>query len=173
MSRLGPTPAKTAAQPELSASPFERPEPVSPHSRVSSCVQRLLEVRARPWLLVGYLSLIVLPILAAGCVSKATAEARARSAFLSGQQQALERMQQNQARGPSVTFLGEVKNNLIPWTADLTLARAIVAAEYYGRIDPKEIVVLRDNHEMSIDPKQLLSGGDIPLQPQDVIELRH
>ncbi len=108
-----------------------------------------------------------------GCVSKATAQAQARAAYLAGQQQALERLQQNQNRGPTVTFVGEVKNSLIPWTAELTLGKAIVAADYFGSVDPKEIVVTRDGQEMRVDPKQLLSGHDILLQPRDVVELRH
>lgn len=117
--------------------------------------------------------LLALGLAASGCVTKATAQAQARAAFLAGQQQSLERLQQTQNRGPSVTFIGEVRNTLIPWTADLTLAKAIVAAEYYGATDPKEIVVTRDGQEMGIDPKRLLSGGDILLQPRDVVELRH
>jgi hypothetical protein len=108
-----------------------------------------------------------------GCVTKATADAQARAAFLAGQQQALERMQQTQGRANTVTFLGEVKNNLIPWTADLTLSRAIVAAGYFGSADPKEIVVNRDGQEMRIDPKQLLGGNDILMMPRDVVEFRH
>ena len=124
------------------------------------------------WVL-GAAGLLAFGLAASGCVSKATAQAQARAAFLAGQQQALERLQQTQNRGPSVTFIGEVRNTLVPWTAELTLAKAIVAAEYYGSIDPKEIVVTRDGQEMRIDPKRLLSGGDILLQPRDVVELRH
>lgn len=106
-----------------------------------------------------------------GCVSKATAQARARAAFMAGQQQALERMQA-QNTGPTVTFIGEVRNALVPWTAELTLAKAIVAAEYFGPSDPKEILLSRDGQETRIDPKQLLGGNDILLQPRDVIEIR-
>ncbi|MGH7970622.1 MAG: hypothetical protein ACREIC_17995 [Limisphaerales bacterium] len=106
-----------------------------------------------------------------GCVSKTTAQAQARAAFLTGQQQAIERMQQNQA-GPTVTFLGEVKHNLVPWTADLTLAKAIVAAEFYGPRDPSEIVIQREGQQIRIDPKELLHGKDVLLMPRDVVEVR-
>jgi len=116
--------------------------------------------------------LLPLALALSGCVTKATAQAQARAAFLAGQQQALERMQQTQARGPSVTFVGEVKNNLVPWTAGLTLARGIVAAEYCGSGDPKEIVITRDGQQIRIEAKQLLSGNDVPLQPRDVVEIR-
>jgi hypothetical protein len=118
-------------------------------------------------------SLFVLLPLVSGCVSKATAQAQARAAYLQGQQQALERMQQTQARGPTVTFIGEVRNQLIPWTADLTLARAIIAADYYGTVDPKSIVVIRDGQQTAYDPKTLLQGNDVLLEPRDVVEIRH
>ena len=109
-----------------------------------------------------------------GCVSKKTAEARARAAFLAGQQQQSAMVaRQTQLRGPTVTVLGEVRNALVPWTIDLTLAKAVIAADYYGRVDPTAIVIQRDGKEISYEPKMLLSGQDVPLQPNDVIELRH
>lgn len=128
--------------------------------------------RARVYRLFNLGGLLFLAVALSGCVSKATAQAQARAAFLAGQQQAMERMQQSQAMGPTVTCLGQVKNNLIPWTANLTLAKAILAAEYYGPTDPKEIVVVRGGQQMRVDPKQLLNGNDVPLEPHDVIELR-
>jgi hypothetical protein len=82
-------------------------------------------------------------------------------------------MQQTQARGPTVTFIGEVRNQLIPWTADLTLARAIIAADYYGAKDPAAIVVIRDGQQTAYDPKRLLEGNDVLLEPRDVVEIRH
>jgi hypothetical protein len=121
------------------------------------------------------LLLLVAVCFMAGCVSKKTAEARARAAFLAGQQQEaaiLARQQQSQFHGPTVTVLGEVRNSLIPWTLDLTLAKAVIAAEYYGRTDPTAIVIQREGNEISYDSKTLLSGQDVALQPGDVIELR-
>lgn len=111
--------------------------------------------------------------MVAGCVSKATAQAQARAAYFQGQQQALERTQQTQARGPTVTFIGEVRNPLIPWTADLTLAKAIIAADYYGPGDPASIVLIRDGQQTVYDPKKLLQGNDVLLEPRDVVEIRH
>src|ERR1043166_2735064 len=122
--------------------------------------------------LMGACLLALWPFVFSGCVTKASAQAQARAAFLAGQQQALERMQQTQARGPTVTFIGQVKNSPIPWTLNLTLAKAIVAAEYYGPTDPKQIVLVRDGKEIPFDPKTLLSGEDVPLQPSDVVEIR-
>jgi hypothetical protein len=122
---------------------------------------------------IGAWGVLLVVVLASGCVSKSTAQAQARAAFLQGQQQALERMQQTQPRGPTVTFIGEVRNQLIPWTADLTLARAIVAADYFGANDPSAIVVIRDGQQTAYDPKKLLQGNDVLLEPRDVVEIRH
>lgn len=127
------------------------------------------EFRSAP--LAGALTL-ALGLFIAGCVSKSKAQAQAREAFLAGQQQALERMQA-QASGPTVTFIGEVKNRVIPWTADLTLARALIAADYYGAIDPRSIVVIRNGQQTTYDVKKLLQGDDILLEPRDVVEIRH
>jgi hypothetical protein len=115
---------------------------------------------------------LLIGLFVGGCVSKSKAQAQAREAFLAGQQQALERMQA-QASGPTVTFIGEVKNRLIPWTADLTLARALIAADYYGAIDPRAIVVIRNRQQTTYDVKKLLQGDDILLEPRDIVEVRH
>ncbi len=117
----------------------------------------------------GLVAAIVLAVLAGGCVSKSKADAQARAAFMAGQQMAL---QQAQARGPGVTFVGPVRNTFIPWTMDLTLAKAIVAADWFGRGDPTEIILMRDGQQTQLDPKKLLEGDDIPLQPRDVVELK-
>jgi hypothetical protein len=74
---------------------------------------------------------------------------------------------------PTVTILGEVRNALLPWTVDLTLSKAVVAADYYGRADPAEIIIQRDGKEITYDPKKLLSGEDFQLEPNDVIQLKH
>jgi hypothetical protein len=112
----------------------------------------------------------------AGCVSKSTAAARARAAFMAGQQQQLQQQtsmmaRQNQIRGPTVTVLGPVRNSLVPWTADLTLAKAVLAAEYYGPRDPSAIIIQRGGKEFTYDPETLLNGQDIPIDPNDVIEI--
>ena len=106
-----------------------------------------------------------------GCVSKSKADAQARTAFLAGQQQAIMRMQQAQIQGPSVTMRGQVRNPVLPWTEGLTLAQAIVNADYYGP-DPRQILIVRGGRAIAYDPKNLLSGADIPLQPGDLVEIR-
>jgi hypothetical protein len=108
-------------------------------------------------------------------VSKSKADARARAAFLAGQQQAAMMAASRQApvQGLTVTVLGEVKNNLVPWTADLTVAKAVIAADYYGTSDPKEILVQRGAQEIHCNPAKLLAGEDLQLQPNDVVLLKH
>ncbi len=111
-----------------------------------------------------------LALLAAlsGCVSKSKARAQAQEAFLAGQRQA---MALQQTREPSVSFVGPVNNRLIPWTENLTLAHALVAAEYVGRADPSALVIVRDSRPISVNPKDLLSGKDVPLQQGDIIHV--
>lgn len=107
-----------------------------------------------------------------GCVSKTAAQAQARAAFLAGQQQAMQTMIERQAEGPTVTFVGPVRNILVPWTANLTLAKAVVAADYFGKGDPHEIIICRSGQQIPVDPKQLLAGEDVPLMPRDVVEIK-
>ena len=107
-----------------------------------------------------------------GCTSNSKAKSEARTAFLAGQQESMMRMQQSQNQGPAVTVQGQVRNNVVPWTEELTVAKAIVAADYFGRSDPREIILVRQHTAKRIDPKILLSGEDIPVQPGDIIELR-
>jgi molybdopterin converting factor small subunit len=108
-----------------------------------------------------------------GCVSKSKADAKARAAFLAGQQQAVMRVQQaqTQGQGPSVTVNGEVRNHVVPWTEGLTLANALVAADYLGAADPGQILIVHNGRATRVEAKQLLSGVDIPLQPGDIVQL--
>jgi hypothetical protein len=114
----------------------------------------------------------ILPLLVVptGCVSKAAANAQARAAFLAGQREEVIRQSQN--RGPVVTVLGAVRNGTVTWTPDLTLAKAIAAADYYGAAEPSEIILVRAGRGIQYNPKRLLSGEDVPLQPQDVVQIR-
>ena len=113
---------------------------------------------------------LLLALLLAGCTTKTKATAQARAAFAAGQQQALIRMQQTQ--NPSVILHGAVRNPLLPWTEDMTVSKAIVAAVYFGPKDPAEIIVVRQGQAFRVDPKQLLTGADPPLQAGDIIEIR-
>jgi hypothetical protein len=69
-----------------------------------------------------------------------------------------------------VWIRGDVKHDILPWTEDLTLARAIVAAEYKGLGDPHTILINRRGQSYRINPRELLRGNDDPLlEPGDVI----
>ncbi len=121
-------------------------------------------------------TLLVLLVPLAGCVTKSQANARARLAFLEGQNQALMRMQQNapvpQSSGPGVTFIGPVQNPAVPWRIGLTLAQAVVSAQYNGATDPSAIVIHRNGEDIPVNPKGLLNGEDFALQLGDVIEIK-
>ena len=116
---------------------------------------------------------LLLAVVFNGCVSKSKAKAQAQAAYRAGQQQAIARMQQAQAQGqgPCVTVNGEVRNRVVPWTEGLTLAKALVAADYYGAADPGQIIIVHNGIATRVEPQRLLSGVDIPLQPGDVVHL--
>lgn len=120
------------------------------------------------WLMVWCL---VMVLVGSGCVeTKSKAKAEARAAFISGQQQAEAAMQSQE---PSVWVVGNVKTPLVPWTQDLTLAKAILMAEYRGTGDPGQITVRRAGQApIVVDPKKLLQGEDMPLQAGDRVEIR-
>jgi hypothetical protein len=108
-------------------------------------------------------------VLIAGCVSKTKSRMNAQQAFIAGQQQAMMAMQQ---KATTVEIRGDVKNMTIPWTQDLTLAKAIVAAEYQGRHDPTSVLILRNGAGIEIKAAELLQGHDEPLLPGDIINIR-
>jgi hypothetical protein len=105
-----------------------------------------------------------------GCESKGKRQAELRAAHMAGQMQAMARAQQ--AREPSVIIVGAVRNPQLAWNEELTVAKAIVEAEYYGLHDPTAIVVLRAGKEIRINPKRLLAGEDMALEAGDTLEIR-
>ena len=114
-----------------------------------------------------------------GCVTKERAEADSRAAFFAGQASALGQMRLQTATpgAPAntavVTILGPVKNRTVPWTEDLTLVRALVAAEYIGSTELFSISVARGGKEIPVSPQRLLNGSIDPiLEAGDVISLR-
>jgi len=73
---------------------------------------------------------------------------------------------------PAVFIRGDVRNPIVPWSEDLTLARAILAADYVGRFDPHSINLIRGNRSKRFSAAMLLSGADTELEPGDIIEIR-
>src|ERR1017187_4198321 len=108
--------------------------------------------------------------LLAGCTTKSTAQAKAQQAFLAGQNAALRQQQAAQFSG--VTVVGPVQNPQVPLVAGLTLAQAIATANYLDSHEPGQIIITRQGESAQLDPKVLLNGVQVPLEPGDVIELR-
>ena len=115
-------------------------------------------------------TILIFALFAAGCTTKSTARLRAENAFLAGQNAAL-RQQPVQSFG-TVTVLGAVQNQQVPWVAGLTLAQAVATANYIGAVEPKQIVITRAGESATLEAKVLLSGPAIPLEVGDVVELR-
>jgi hypothetical protein len=113
---------------------------------------------------------LCLPVLS-GCVSKAKARRDAQAAFIAGQQEAARRAQLQTVQGPSITINGPVNRPVIPWAEDLTLAKAIVEAEYTPPGEPAEVFLVRSGRAFRLDLHQLFSGRDVPLEPGDIIQL--
>jgi hypothetical protein len=105
----------------------------------------------------------------AGCVSKTKAKLNAQQAYIAGQQQAMMTMQQSKT---TVQIRGNVKNTAIRWTEGLTVAQAIVAAEYQGSHDPSSVIIVRNGAGTEINAAELLQGHDEPLQAGDLVEIR-
>lgn len=112
---------------------------------------------------------LLMTLVASGCTSRSKATAQAKAAFAAGQQRALAQM--SEAQRTNIRVLGNVRHPEIPWADGLTLAQAIVAAECYERRDPREVVLIRRGERIPIDPKILLRGDDVPLEPGDTIEI--
>lgn len=113
-------------------------------------------------------ALLVTVVAFSGCVSKSTAKLNAQQAFIAGQQQAMMTLEANKTR---VQIRGNVKNTSIPWTEGLTVAKAILAADYQGFSDPKSIIIIHNGDATEIPASELLHGHDEPLQPGDVVEI--
>ena len=101
----------------------------------------------------------------AGCVTKSKAQAMARQAYLDGQRSAFASMKVQQ----NVAVLGDVDHHQVPWVDGLTLAQAIATAHYNGLHDPKVILINRRGEIGHINPRDLLHGRDIPLDPGDIV----
>src|ERR1041385_9044782 len=72
----------------------------------------------------------------AGCISRSSADARAREAFVAGQRAAmLEQTPPSSPplRAPVVTLIGPVNHPVINWTQGLMLSQAILNAGYTDR----------------------------------------
>jgi hypothetical protein len=113
--------------------------------------------------------LLFLSLAVSGCVSKTKAQAEARAAYAAGQKDAYAHIATDQRI--SIKIFGPVQNPEVPWVEGLTLAQAIATANYAARGNPQEILLLRRGENATIDPRDLLNGHDVPLEPGDTITL--
>ncbi|EEF61052.1 hypothetical protein [Pedosphaera parvula] len=111
---------------------------------------------------------LILAISVAGCTSEKEARRREVKAYWTGQQQGTA---QGQAPKFTVLVLGNVANHTIPWTIELTLAKALIEASYQGLGNPVSITVTRNGEAVKVDPIRVLRGYDFPLEAGDRIEL--
>lgn len=103
-----------------------------------------------------------------GCKSK-QADANAQAAFIAGQRAALQEM--TEGLRTSIRFLGPVENPNVPWSEDLGLIEAIVAAGYREQDSPSTIIINRKGQRILVPAKFLLEGKDIPLEAGDTVEI--
>jgi hypothetical protein len=117
-----------------------------------------------------FAAILLFALGVSGCTTRSNADARAQAAYLAGQNAVLRQQQQSQT--PSVTIIGPVQNQNVPWVEGLTLAQAIATANYLDSRAPKQIIITRDGESAALDAKVLLNGAVVPLEAGDVIELR-
>jgi hypothetical protein len=132
----------------------------------------------------GMLSLVLLLALTAcGCAGKAKKQAEYRRAYSAGVQAAQAQMQQAQrpqsmsqplpsTTDPQVRILGSVRNPVLTWSEGLTLARALVLADYEKSTAPTIITIYRNNQPLEIDPQRVLQGEDCALFPGDIVYIQ-
>ena len=114
-----------------------------------------------------FVVVLFLAFAGGGCVTHSPSQAELHKAYLAGQRDAYAAMQRT-----NIVVIGQVQNPEVPWAEGLTLAQAIIAANYTGHGDPKEIILTRQGETIPIDPKDLLGGHDVPLQHGDMIIIR-
>ena len=118
---------------------------------------------------VGGISAVLLAVLFCGCVTKSQARAQAQAAYLAGQNDALAKMA---GVDQAIVIVGPVEHANVPWIEGLTLSQAIATANYIGRHNPKSIIITRQGEQAAVNPKDLLSGNVVPLEPGDTITIR-
>jgi len=118
------------------------------------------------------LNILLFAVVLSGCTTKATARREAeRKAFIATQQSAMPPQENQQL---IVWFHGDVRNPRIPWTEGLTLAQALLAAQYTFNWDPHIITVTRQGEVHPVNPRRLMRGQEDPLlEPGDVVEVHH
>jgi len=118
-----------------------------------------------------------------GCGGKAKKQAEFRRAYSAGVQAAQAQIRQGQMQqsmsqpvpstsDPQIRILGSVRNPALTWSEGLTLARALVLAEYEKSTAPASITIFRNNQPLQIDVQRVLQGEDYPLFPGDIVYIQ-
>lgn len=116
------------------------------------------------------IALLLMLLAVTGCVTKTKATADAHTAYVAGQRDAFASIAASQRT--SITINGPVQNHEVSWVEGLTLVQAIATANYTAHGNPGEIFLLRRGENATINPRDLLNGHDVPLEPGDTITLR-
>lgn len=133
----------------------------------------------KPLRIASFISVLALMVF--GCAShKDKTQEQIRRAYVAGAAAARMQMQENQtpqpilppAGDPQVRILGSVRNPVLIWSDGLSLARALVLAEYQRNNTPSSITIYRNNQPLQIDPQAVLNGADYPLFPGDIVYIQ-
>jgi hypothetical protein len=118
--------------------------------------------------------LLPLCLLLSGCAGKDKSREQMQHAYAAGVEAGkMQAQQQAQSAVPQVKFLGHVRNPVVLWTEDLTLAKAFVQAEYLEQNTPTTITIYRNGQATRVDPQSILAGQDYPLYPGDMIVIQN
>ena len=72
----------------------------------------------------------------------------------------------------SIVVRGNVKYPVIPWTHDMTVAKAILEADYLSAREPLTIIIRRRGDRIFVSPTRLMHGTINPwLEPGDILEI--
>jgi len=113
---------------------------------------------------------MLIVLVLTGCETKKEAQRQAREAYQAGQTQAAKQWQQQ--RPPEVVVRGPVRNHTVPWSEDLTLAKAIVDADYTGTMNPVLVRVIRNGQMVEeLRGVDLLHRQDFPLEEGDIVDI--
>lgn len=113
---------------------------------------------------------ILLIALLAGCETKKEARLQAHEAFMEGQMQAQQQMKKDLP--PQVVIEGPVNNHVVAWQDGLTVAKAIVTADYTGFMNPVLVRVVRNGQIVAeLRGIDLLHHQDEALQPGDIVDI--
>lgn len=120
--------------------------------------------------------LLLLCLALAGCAGNNTkTREQIQHAYAAGMEAGkLQAQQQAQSGVPEVKFRGHVRNPVVLWTDGLTLAKALVQAEYLEQTTPTAITIYRNGQAMRVDLQSFLAGQeDYPLFAGDMIVIQN